>query len=128
MSPRIETTDILIIGAGPAGSVAAALLRQQGLEVLVLEREQFPRFSIGESLLPQSMEYIEKAGLLRDVVEAGFQYKNGAAFAHGDKRTAVRFPRQVLAGLGHHLPGAARRFRQGIGRRRAHGCQRALPA
>jgi len=49
----------------------------------VLEREQFPRFSIGESLLPQSMEYIEAAGMLRDVVEAGFQHKNGAAFAWG---------------------------------------------
>jgi hypothetical protein len=56
------------------------LLRQQGRQVLMLERQQFPRFSIGESLLPQSMEYIEAAGLLQDVVEAGFQYKNGAAF------------------------------------------------
>ncbi|MDR2851834.1 MAG: tryptophan 7-halogenase [Burkholderiaceae bacterium] len=75
-----ETTQILIIGAGPSGAVAAALLRRQGRQVLVLEREQFPRFSIGESLLPQSMAYIEAAGLLGDVVEAGFQHKNGAAF------------------------------------------------
>ncbi|HUC98295.1 MAG TPA: FAD-dependent monooxygenase, partial [Candidatus Polarisedimenticolaceae bacterium] len=57
--------EVLIIGAGPAGSVAAALLRQQGRQVLVLEREQFPRFSIGESLLPQSMEYLERCGMLR---------------------------------------------------------------
>ncbi|MQS10611.1 NAD(P)-binding protein, partial [Streptomyces sp. IF17] len=76
----VERTEILIIGAGPAGSVAAAMLRQQGRQVLMLERQQFPRFSIGESLLPQSMEYIEAAGLLQDVVEAGFQHKNGAAF------------------------------------------------
>src|SRR5678815_6134198 len=69
----VERTEILIIGAGPAGSVAAAMLRQQGRKVLMLERQQFPRFSIGESLLPQSMEYIEAAGLLQDVVEAGFQ-------------------------------------------------------
>ncbi|MEX0806874.1 MAG: FAD-dependent monooxygenase, partial [Candidatus Binatia bacterium] len=74
---------VLIIGAGPAGSVAAALLRQHGRQVLVLEREQFPRFSVGESLLPQSMEYLEQAGMLRAVVEAGFQFKNGAAFARG---------------------------------------------
>ena len=86
-----ETTDVLIVGAGPAGSVAAGFLRQQGRRVLVLEREQFPRFSIGESLLPQSMEYIEAAGMLRDVVEAGFQYKNGAAFAWGDKYTDFDF-------------------------------------
>jgi flavin-dependent dehydrogenase len=75
-----EQVEILIVGAGPAGSVAAALLRQQGRQVLVIEREQFPRFSIGESLLPQSMEYLEQAGMLRAVVEAGFQFKNGAAF------------------------------------------------
>ena len=49
----IETTDIVIIGAGPAGAVAAGLLRKQGRKVVILEREQFPRFSIGESLLPQ---------------------------------------------------------------------------
>jgi len=52
-----KSVEILVIGAGPAGSVAAALLRQQGRQVLVIEREQFPRFSIGESLLPQSMEF-----------------------------------------------------------------------
>jgi len=75
-----ESVEILIVGAGPAGSVAAALLRQQGRQVLVIEREEFPRFSIGESLLPQSMEYLEQAGMLQAVVEAGFQFKNGAAF------------------------------------------------
>ena len=100
MTQRIETVDILIIGAGPAGSVAAGLLRQQGREVLVLEKEQFPRFSIGESLLPQSMAYIEKAGMLRAVVEAGFQYKNGAAFAHGDKRTQFDFRDKSSPGWG----------------------------
>ena len=84
-------TDVVIIGAGPAGAVAAAFLRQQGRRVLVLEREAFPRFSIGESLLPQSMEYIEAAGMLRDVVEAGFQHKNGAAFAWGDRYTDFDF-------------------------------------
>ena len=87
----LESTDVLIVGAGPAGSVAAAFLRQQGRRVLVLEREQFPRFSIGESLLPQSMEYIQAAGMLQDVVEAGFQHKNGAAFAWGDKYTHFDF-------------------------------------
>lgn len=95
-----ETTEILIVGAGPAGSVAAALLRQQGRKVLIVERERFPRFSIGESLLPQSMEYIEAAGLLQDVVEAGFQYKNGAAFAYGDKRTEFDFRDKFSPGWG----------------------------
>jgi flavin-dependent dehydrogenase len=100
MTMTPETTDALIVGAGPAGSVAAAFLRQQGRRVLVLEREQFPRFSIGESLLPQSMEYIEAAGMLRDVVEAGFQFKNGAAFAWGDRYTDFDFRDKFSPGWG----------------------------
>lgn len=96
----LQTTDVCIIGAGPAGAVAAGLLRRQGLSVTVLERQTFPRFSIGESLLPQSMAYIEKAGFLQDVVEAGFQYKNGAAFRRGEKRTAFDFRDKFSAGWG----------------------------
>ena len=83
--------DVLIIGAGPAGTLAAALLCRQGLGVLVLEREQFPRFSIGESLLPQSMEYLEQAGMLDAVARAGFQIKNGAAFGRGEEYTEFDF-------------------------------------
>ena len=96
----MPTHETIIIGAGPAGSVAAALLRQQGRKVLIVEREQFPRFSIGESLLPQSMEYIEAAGLLQDVVEAGFQYKNGAAFVRGERTTEFDFRNKFSAGWG----------------------------
>ncbi len=95
-----ESVEILVIGAGPAGSLAAALLRQQGRQVLVLEREQFPRFSIGESLLPQSMEYLEQAGMLRAVVEVGFQFKNGAAFVRGDQYTAFDFRDKHSEGWG----------------------------
>lgn len=97
---RYEHTEILIIGAGPAGAVAAGMLRKQGRQVLMLEKEQFPRFSIGESLLPQSMVYIEEAGFLRDVVEAGFQFKNGAAFQRGEKTTAFDFRDKFSPGWG----------------------------
>lgn len=100
MPQRIETTQVLIIGAGPAGSVAAALLRQQGRQVLMLEKQQFPRFSIGESLLPQSMQFLEQAGLLQAVVEAGFQYKNGAAFARDGRHTAFDFRNKSSPGWG----------------------------
>ena len=64
----------------------------------MLEREQFPRFSIGESLLPQSMEYLEQAGMLRAVQEAGFQFKNGAAFARGEQYTEFDFSDKYSAG------------------------------
>ncbi len=96
----LEQVEILIVGAGPAGSVAAALLRQQGRQVLVLERELFPRFSIGESLLPQSMAYLEQAGMLQAVVEAGFQFKNGAAFMRNGRYTAFDFRDKHTPGWG----------------------------
>ncbi|APA84132.1 NAD(P)/FAD-dependent oxidoreductase [Paraburkholderia sprentiae WSM5005] len=92
--------DVAIIGAGPAGSVAAALLRQAGRSVLVLERQHFPRFSIGESLLPQSMAYVEEAGMLQAVVEAGFQYKNGAYFVNRDQRSSFDFRDKYSPGWG----------------------------
>lgn len=97
---QTQSVEILIVGAGPAGSVAAALLRQQGRQVLVIEREQFPRFSIGESLLPQSMAYLEQAGMLRAVVEAGFQFKNGAAFMRNGVYTDFDFRDKHSAGWG----------------------------
>jgi len=97
---KIERHDVVIIGAGPSGAVASALLRQQGHQVLILEREQFPRFSIGESLLPQSMQFIEQAGMLQAVVEHGFQFKNGASFVRGDDHTAFDFRDKHSAGWG----------------------------
>ncbi len=92
--------DVVIIGAGPAGAVAAALLRKAGRSVLVLERQHFPRFSIGESLLPQSMAYLEEAGMLQAVVEAGFQYKNGAHFIYRDQTSAFDFRDKHSPGWG----------------------------
>ena len=94
------TVDVAIIGAGPSGAVAAALLRKAGRSVLVLERQHFPRFSIGESLLPQSMAYLEEAGMLQAVVEAGFQYKNGAHFVYRNQTSAYDFRDKHSAGWG----------------------------
>jgi flavin-dependent dehydrogenase len=99
-SSKSATVDVAIIGAGPSGAVAAALLRKAGRSVLVLERQHFPRFSIGESLLPQSMAYLEEAGMLQAVVEAGFQYKNGAHFVYRDQVSAYDFRDKHSAGWG----------------------------
>ncbi|MFP3179512.1 MAG: NAD(P)/FAD-dependent oxidoreductase [Paraburkholderia sp.] len=100
LSSRNNSVDVAIIGAGPAGAVAAALLRKAGRSVLVLERQHFPRFSIGESLLPQSMAYLEEAGMLQAVVQAGFQHKNGAHFIWLDKSSAFDFRDKHSPGWG----------------------------
>src|ERR1051326_6799461 len=54
--------DVAIVGGGPAGSTAATLLAKKGRKVIVLEREKFPRFHIGESLLPYSMAAFDRLG------------------------------------------------------------------
>jgi flavin-dependent dehydrogenase len=77
----VERRKAVVIGAGPSGSIAAALLKRRGHDVLVLERQKFPRFSIGESLLVHCLDFVAEAGMLDAVDQAGFQYKNGAAFA-----------------------------------------------
>ena len=73
-------TQVLIIGAGPSGMVAAGYLENNGVDCLVVEKNSFPRFSIGESLLPKSMENFKEAGLLEALKAAGFQKKYGARF------------------------------------------------
>ncbi len=100
----MQHTDVLIIGAGPSGSSAAALLRQKGYQVTIIEKQHFPRFSIGESLLPQSMVFLEEAGLLdtvhEHVGEFAFQFKNGAAFLRGKQRSFYDFTQKFTDGPG----------------------------
>ncbi|PCJ71636.1 MAG: FAD-dependent oxidoreductase [Rhodobiaceae bacterium] len=93
-----ERCSVAIIGAGPSGTVAAANLARAGHEVVVLERETFPRFSIGESLLPQSMTFLDEAGLLEAVQAENFQYKNGAAFECNGRRATFNFADKFSAG------------------------------
>jgi flavin-dependent dehydrogenase len=90
--------DVLIIGAGPAGSVSAALLASKGYEVLVLEKQRFPRFSIGESLLANSLEILTDAGMLEPVMAQGFQFKNGAAFVHNERYSEFNFAEKSSPG------------------------------
>lgn len=106
-SPAQNTTeqyDVVIIGAGPSGSVAASLLAADGMSVLILEKQYFPRFSIGESLLPQCMEFLKEAGLEQALdkyaEEFGFQYKNGAAFHKKGKNSSFDFTEKFSEGRG----------------------------
>jgi len=75
-----ENVDVLIIGAGPSGSVAAGYLHGKGYKIKVVEKNKFPRFVIGESLLPRCMHHFEEVGLLDDLNEKGFEVKGGARF------------------------------------------------
>lgn len=95
-----EQTEIVIIGAGPSGAVAAAMLRAKGRTVIVLEQTHFPRFSIGESLLPQCMEFLAQAGMDEAVHGAGFQHKNGAAFTRNGNYTEFDFREKFSPGPG----------------------------
>jgi flavin-dependent dehydrogenase len=87
----MQRRQVVVIGAGPSGSIAAALLKRNGHDVLIIERQHFPRFSIGESLLSHCLDFVEEAGMLDAVNAAGFQLKNGAAFAWGEQYSAFDF-------------------------------------
>jgi flavin-dependent dehydrogenase len=85
--------DVIVIGGGPAGSTAATLLAQRGFDVLLFEREQFPRFQIGESLLPYNNDVFRRLGVFEKLCESSFFPKYGGTFvtADGCARTVFRF-------------------------------------
>src|SRR4029453_11786177 len=89
---KTEMYDVAIIGGGPAGSTAATLLAQAGRRVIVLEREKFPRFHIGESLLPYSMPTFERLRI-RETLDRTFLHKHGAELhtAGGERHVRFRF-------------------------------------
>ena len=76
--------DVLIIGAGPSGCVSASYLHNNNVNIKVVEKSKFPRFVIGESLLPRCMDHFEEAGLLDALKGFGFEKKEGARFLQGD--------------------------------------------
>ena len=95
-----QQTQVVIVGAGPSGSIAAALLQQKNINVIVLEKSLFPRFSIGESLLPSCMEIIKKSKLLDVVDKASFQLKNGAVFHKAGRFSSFDFSNKFSQGFG----------------------------
>ncbi|MFD1771807.1 NAD(P)/FAD-dependent oxidoreductase [Sphingobacterium suaedae] len=81
---NIEEVDILIIGAGPSGCVAAGYLQQKDIRIKVIEKSKFPRLVVGESLIPRVMDHFEEAGLLPALDAQNFEKKLGARFIRGE--------------------------------------------
>lgn len=94
----MKETDVLVIGAGPSGTVAAAIINQAGYKVQIVEKMQFPRFVIGESLLPRCLDSLEAAGLLEAIKAQNFQEKSGAKFWRKGKLCDFTFDQQFTDG------------------------------
>ncbi len=88
---KLAMYDVAIIGGGPAGSTAAALLARAGRRVIVFEREKFPRFHIGESLLPFSMKAFTRLGLHEKFLRAGFMKKFGGEILGACSEPGTKF-------------------------------------
>lgn len=86
-----RTYDVLVVGGGPGGSSTATFLADAGLRVAVFEREIFPRFHVGESLMPAAMLLLQQLGARERVEKAGFQIKHGAEFTDEESATTQQF-------------------------------------
>lgn len=91
-------TDVLIIGAGPSGTVSAAYLEKKGFNVTIVEKTKFPRFVIGESLLPLSMEHFAETDLLECLEKQNFEVKSGARFLRGKEVCLFDFSKKFTKG------------------------------
>ena len=83
--------DTIVIGGGPAGSTAASILAGKGRKVVLLEKEKFPRYHIGESLLPYGYYVLDKIGMLDKMKRSGFVKKYSVQFVSMDGKASVPF-------------------------------------
>ncbi|RIK78260.1 MAG: NAD(P)/FAD-dependent oxidoreductase [Planctomycetota bacterium] len=91
MKPIADSYDCIVIGGGPAGSTVAALVAQAGFRTLLVEREQFPRRHVGESLMPDSYFVFQRLGMLEKLKASGFARKVGVQFVNHMGRESAPF-------------------------------------
>ena len=89
--PTREHYDVIVIGGGPAGSTAGTLVARQGRDVLLLDREQFPRFRLGESLMPATYWTLERLGVLEQLGASHFPEKHSVQFYSKSGKAGVPF-------------------------------------
>ncbi len=86
-----ESTQVLVVGGGPAGSTVATFLAREGLHVTLMEKEVFPRYHVGESLLPSCMPILDLLGAKEKVDASGFRLKRGGYFDWGGEQWDITF-------------------------------------
>lgn len=91
MSDRTHSYDAIMIGAGPSGSSSAAILAEYGHKVLILEREKFPRYHIGESLIPFTYQPLERLGMIPKMKKSHFVKKYSVAFVRPHGKSSQPF-------------------------------------
>jgi len=106
----METFDVVVVGGGPGGSSTATFLADGGLRVALFERERFPRFHVGESLMPATMLLLEELGAKAAIEERGFQLKYGASFIDEENNAATQtfyfLPGQPWPNYSYQVPRA----------------------
>src|SRR5580765_7095237 len=83
--------DVVVIGGGPAGSTVSTLMAQQGLRVELFERERFPRFHIGESLIPETYWVLARLGMLDKMKKSHFVKKHSVQFVNAEGKQSAPF-------------------------------------
>src|SRR2546423_9523782 len=86
-----STSDVVVIGGGPAGTTVSTLIAQQGVSVELFERERFPRFHIGESLIPETYWVLKRLGMLPKMQRSHFVKKNSVQFVNASGKLSAPF-------------------------------------